>query len=239
MALAQQARSLRRRDDIVRAAWRLFSTAGYHATSVNSIIAHLGISKGSFYHHFESKEAVLNAGIEQMTTDVLRDLTARLDDADLTATERLNLLFGAGWQLRDAELQLVVELFGVLLREENAIMREKLNATKLRVVRPVLVDTIARGIDEGAFDVQDPALTADFLLVAFTAAEFEAVRKLMDGEIEPASMQRHTDFLLQCVERLLGAKPGSLHTVAPSPLFEALAAEALAGAPDGLERAAP
>jgi AcrR family transcriptional regulator len=44
---------------ILAAAARLFSTRGYHATSVQDIADAVGILKGSLYHHFDSKEAIL------------------------------------------------------------------------------------------------------------------------------------------------------------------------------------
>jgi TetR/AcrR family transcriptional regulator, cholesterol catabolism regulator len=48
-----------RHDVILDAASRLFSSRGYHATSMQDIADAVGILKGSLYHHFESKEAIL------------------------------------------------------------------------------------------------------------------------------------------------------------------------------------
>jgi AcrR family transcriptional regulator len=48
-----------RHDVILEAASRLFSSQGYHATSMRDIADGVGILKGSLYHHFESKEAIL------------------------------------------------------------------------------------------------------------------------------------------------------------------------------------
>jgi AcrR family transcriptional regulator len=59
MILKSADRRSRRQDVILDAASRLFSTRGYHATSVQDIAGAVGILKGSLYHHFESKEAIL------------------------------------------------------------------------------------------------------------------------------------------------------------------------------------
>jgi TetR/AcrR family transcriptional regulator, cholesterol catabolism regulator len=59
MILKSEERQGGRRDVILAAAARLFSTRGYHATSVQDIADAVGILKGSLYHHFESKEAIL------------------------------------------------------------------------------------------------------------------------------------------------------------------------------------
>lgn len=44
---------------IVSAAWKLFYAQGYDNTTVEEIIAESGTSKGSFYHYFEGKDALL------------------------------------------------------------------------------------------------------------------------------------------------------------------------------------
>lgn len=44
---------------IISAAWRLFYERGFEETSVEEIVALSGTSKGSFYHYFEGKDALL------------------------------------------------------------------------------------------------------------------------------------------------------------------------------------
>ncbi len=46
---------------IVSAAWKLFYEQGYDDTTVDEIISESGTSKGSFYHYFESKDALLGS----------------------------------------------------------------------------------------------------------------------------------------------------------------------------------
>jgi AcrR family transcriptional regulator len=46
---------------IVSAAWRLFYEHGYDDTTIEEIIFESGTSKGSFYHYFDSKDALLGS----------------------------------------------------------------------------------------------------------------------------------------------------------------------------------
>jgi len=46
---------------IVTAAWKLFYEQGYDETTIDEIIAESGTSKGSFYHYFEGKDALLGS----------------------------------------------------------------------------------------------------------------------------------------------------------------------------------
>ena len=47
------------RQEILRAAARLFQLRGYDATSMNDVAAALKLSKGGLYHHFQSKDEIL------------------------------------------------------------------------------------------------------------------------------------------------------------------------------------
>lgn len=61
MARTQSADYEDRREDILRAAARLFARGGYHLTSIADIARACGFSKSLLYHYFGSKEAMLEA----------------------------------------------------------------------------------------------------------------------------------------------------------------------------------
>jgi AcrR family transcriptional regulator len=65
--MALQARSEATRQKILNAAIELFSEVGYAASGLGEIIERAGMTKGALYHHFDSKEAVATAIIEQGT----------------------------------------------------------------------------------------------------------------------------------------------------------------------------
>ena len=46
---------------IVSAAWKLFYEQGYDATTVDEIIKESGTSRGSFYHYFDGKDALVGS----------------------------------------------------------------------------------------------------------------------------------------------------------------------------------
>lgn len=78
------------RDTVLRRAIDLFNRQGYDATSINDIAVHLGVSKSALYHHFESKEALLSAALDE----ALEGLASAVDAAaaetrDESAYDRL------------------------------------------------------------------------------------------------------------------------------------------------------
>jgi AcrR family transcriptional regulator len=50
-----------RREELLAAGFRLFQEVGYESTSVQMITDAVGISKGLFYHYFDSKATLLAA----------------------------------------------------------------------------------------------------------------------------------------------------------------------------------
>jgi AcrR family transcriptional regulator len=61
----QEVRSERSRSQILRAALKLFSTRGYHGTSVRDIADVAHVSTGNVYHQFPDKETIFNTLLEQ------------------------------------------------------------------------------------------------------------------------------------------------------------------------------
>ncbi len=61
-------------DDIVAAAAKVFRTKGYHAATVRDIADEVGILKGSLYHHFESKEALLYLVVKEPIAQMFRTI---------------------------------------------------------------------------------------------------------------------------------------------------------------------
>jgi AcrR family transcriptional regulator len=60
-----QKRSIETRRNIIQSALILFAEKGYEATSVSQICSKAEVSKGAFYHHFASKQAVFQLAMQE------------------------------------------------------------------------------------------------------------------------------------------------------------------------------
>ena len=76
---------------IVAAATELFSTRGYHGTGVAELLEVAQVSRGSFYHHFEDKEAVLYE-ISLVPVENMCTISSRIAADGTPATERIRRL---------------------------------------------------------------------------------------------------------------------------------------------------
>ena len=63
---------------IISAAWKLFYEQGYEDTTVEEIIDESGTSKGSFYHYFNGKDALLST-LSVMFDEKYQELAATMD----------------------------------------------------------------------------------------------------------------------------------------------------------------
>ena len=63
--MALQARAEATRRKIIETAIELFSELGYGETGLADVLQRAGVSKGAFYYHFDSKEAVARAIIDE------------------------------------------------------------------------------------------------------------------------------------------------------------------------------
>lgn len=66
------------RGRIIEAAWKLFYSYGYDDTTVDDIIKESGTSRGSFYHYFEGKDALLSS-LSYLFDEKYEELMERLD----------------------------------------------------------------------------------------------------------------------------------------------------------------
>ena len=69
----------------------------FEQVSTEEIIRNLRIAKGTLYHHFRSKEEILEAVVEGMVDEDLEKKVALLESdgcAELSAIEKLELLLG-------------------------------------------------------------------------------------------------------------------------------------------------
>ncbi|MCB9746688.1 MAG: helix-turn-helix transcriptional regulator, partial [Alphaproteobacteria bacterium] len=86
---------------LIEATWALLCERGLANTSVNAILERAGLSKGTFYHWFKSRTALLDAVAEHVLNVALANSRAHVAQAG-SGLERLRVFLSAGraWRLR-------------------------------------------------------------------------------------------------------------------------------------------
>src|SRR4051812_5575304 len=70
------------RDRLITAARELFGKRGYDGTSIEAVLEATGVKRGALYHHFDSKQALFDAVLDRVVSDVARTAAeaARAED---------------------------------------------------------------------------------------------------------------------------------------------------------------
>ncbi|HEX6803300.1 MAG TPA: TetR/AcrR family transcriptional regulator [Terriglobales bacterium] len=117
------------RQEILRAAARLFQQQGYDATSMNDVAAALKLSKGGLYHHFQSKDEILfnlmNHAMDITEENVLKPVMA-IPDPEQRLRSLIRRHIAVVLSEREREIT-------VLLHENHPLpptLRKRINARK-------------------------------------------------------------------------------------------------------------
>src|SRR5436305_11855676 len=78
---AARAQGREPRDELLSAALRVFARRGYREAGVDEIAAEAGYSKGALYWHFNGKEELLQALLEERVDAPTREMIALLESA--------------------------------------------------------------------------------------------------------------------------------------------------------------
>lgn len=211
-----------RREAFLDAAQQLVQRKGYEQMSIQDVLDEMGVSRGAFYHYFNSKAALLEAVIERMVTDALAAVGPIVDDPMLSAQAKLRLLFSGIARWKTDRKALMLEILRVWYSDDNALMREKLRQAMLTQLVPLLSAIITQGRGEGIFSAGSPD-TARVLVTLVQGAQDLAGELFSARQAnEIAFVQVEQRFLAyqEAVERILGVPAGSITFVDPPTLQE-------------------
>lgn len=134
-------------EKIVQAAWKLFYKKGYEATTVDEIIAASATSKGTFYHYFRSKDALLNT-LSVVFDDAYREIASEIDPA-LSAREKL--LYANRKLMGLIEAQIDLPLLASLYSTQLVTEERRSLLDSRRYYFSWVQETISAGLKSGEF----------------------------------------------------------------------------------------
>lgn len=206
-----------RRAELIDCAQGLFLTRGYEATTINDVIAATGLSKGAFYHHFRSKEDLLEAIAERFARESLGFIERLRADPGLDALRRLNRLLALSRDWKREHIAELRAMFTTLLRPENAMLYHRIVEAAFAVLAPALSAIIAQGEAEGVFDAGDPRTAADTLLWLSNGRRALVVTAMAETDTETA-LRLIVDRVRAeeaITNRILGLRTGGVDLLGP------------------------
>jgi AcrR family transcriptional regulator len=151
-----------RKDQILNAAEQVFTKKGLDQTRMDDIAFETGLSKGTLYLYFKSKDDLIIAILDRIFQGAFKQLDARKNNK-LSATEAVFQFTEEA--IRDYKIMLRIlpiayEFLALAFRNKTV---QKALKEYFRVYMSVLVPIIQRGIDTGEFrrvDAQEVAIAA-------------------------------------------------------------------------------
>ena len=156
-----QQRSEETRARILEAAIKLFSTHGYNKASVDEICVEAGISKGAFYHHFKTKQALFLALLDgwlQMIDNAIKASRAKTaPETFMQMTEAFPFIF----ETAGDGLPMFLEFWLQASRDEKIW---EASIAPYRRYHKYFTSLIKKGVEEGSFVDVDPELTSRMIV---------------------------------------------------------------------------
>ncbi len=170
------------RTKLVHAARSVFARQGMEVTTINQITEEADVGFGSFYNHFEGKDDIVAAVLEQVIAEAgaaIDHATADIDDpAEVVAIAHRSLI---AWATNDREL---------------AWLLVRLNASHdaiLTTLGSYAARDLKRGIDAGRFSVDD----RNIALIAAGGALIAVIRAVLEGRASEHADEHHAAAVLR------------------------------------------
>jgi len=156
-----QQRSEETRAKIMKSAVDLFSVRGYTTASVDDICKEAGISKGAFYHHFESKQALFLALLDGWLKTIDNAIEASRDKSAPETFIQLTEAFPYIFESAGNHLPMFME-FWLQASRDDKIWQASI--APYRRYHRYFTSLIKKGVDEGSFAQIDPQLASRMIV---------------------------------------------------------------------------
>ncbi|WP_286148646.1 TetR/AcrR family transcriptional regulator [Neopoerus faecalis] len=130
---------------IISAAWKLFYEQGYEGTTVEDIVFESGTSKGSFYHYFDGKDALMGT-LAYVFDEKYEELIPALDP-NMGALETLAYINHELYVMIEASVS--IDLLTRLLSTQLLARGEKHLLDRSRVYFRLLRRIVRQGAERG------------------------------------------------------------------------------------------
>ena len=166
---------------ILEVARRLFMEKGYDNTTIQDIVDQLGgLSKGAVYHHFKSKEEIMDAVCDQMFYDN-NPFEAVRQRTDLNALEKLREAIRLN-QADESRVDMTIQ--AIPITRNPRLMAEMVESNR-RVLTPYYLELLEEGNRDGSIHTEYareiaellPLLTSLWLLPSVVPASREEQRR--------------------------------------------------------------
>jgi len=156
-----QQRSEETRAKIIESAIKLFSAHGFNSASVDDICKDAGVSKGAFYHHFETKQALFLALLDGWLQTIDKAIEVSKDMTVPETFMQMTTAFPYIFESAGAGLPMFLEFWLQASRDEKIWQA---SVAPYRRYQKHFSALIKKGVNEGSFVEVDPELASRMII---------------------------------------------------------------------------
>ena len=205
-----------RKVEFLDTAQQLFFTQGYDQTSVDAIIRKIGLSKGTFYYYFKSKEDLLDQLTCKMGEKILEEVKKIADREDLDAVAKLNKAYAVTGNIKLENIELLKVLIEVLYNDRNLFFRYKIFLKFTELITPEFTKIIRQGVNEKLFNTPYPEEAARLIFEIANIFGERVPALILGSDKDSKSMDKaEKEFKVyeNAIERIIGAEEGTVKIV--------------------------
>jgi len=194
-------------------ALKLFVQDGYEKTSINNIVKKAQVSKGAFYHYFESKEEILNSVLDHYGESIRKIIVEIAQNKDSTGLEKFNLAFLKIQEYKSENIDRLFKLGQMMENEQDNKFITKFIEKLLEYINKPFAEIIKQGIKEGDFETDYPEEVMGsimylgiYMMESTKGFLFNPKKALLNIK----TLMRKYNFIMDAITRILGAEKGAV-----------------------------
>lgn len=142
--------------EITLASVELLDNIGYEQFSLNKVITNQGMTKGAFFHYFESKNELIEAIVHLILDPMFEALEQIAWDIKVTPKQKILDMAIAVGKIKDEHRQTTQQLVRLLQKEENKQIAEIVAEKSMDLFLPLYEHVLVEGNETGDFDIPYP-----------------------------------------------------------------------------------
>lgn len=203
------------KEKILEASYELFASKGYDETTVSDIIKMAGSSRGGFYHHFNSKEEILEAITDRYIEEFSGLYNAAIEKHIGSCVELFNDIFSIFYEYKKGQIKDWNKLEKIFSFKGNHVILLKLARDFEELTTKVYTRIIKTGVEKREFNVKYPDALAGLWTREMIQMNRRARREFNNqDETQSKFFLDQLQFAEGMINRELGLDSGSINVTA-------------------------
>jgi AcrR family transcriptional regulator len=201
------------REELLNTAFKLFFEKGYDNTSVNAIIKVVGVTKGAFYHYFESKEDLLTEISVRYATKQVQFIEDTRKRKDLSGLEKLNKIIHQMYVYKIENKENRSMMFEIQQSNSNVLLQKRISEIICDLAKKEYSLIISEGVAQGDFHTVHTDEAGAFLMnlaILLNQEISKYVFKTEKTKEDKEQIIKTLEFYEEVYNGVLGAQPGSV-----------------------------